>query len=118
MSCGCGSSTFGSIPDCATLELVAGGDYMWSFELRYGPSHAKAGQPQPFPAGSLFYRILTEPVETRWPFVISGASASMKIESEDVAKVPDRTRFQLVWLPDGETAGGQVWAMGKVRVAR
>lgn len=118
MACGCGSQVFGVSPDCATLELVDGGDYVWNFELRFPPGHVQAGQPQPFPPGSLFYRIFTVPVETKWQFTVSGAEASIKVESEQVALIPDRTRFHLVWLPVGEMAGGQVWATGKVRVVR
>ena len=118
MACGCGSQVFGSVPDCATLELVAGADYMWSFELRYPSTHVQAGQPQAFPAGQLFYRIFTAPVETVWPFTVAGAVASMKVEEVEVAKIPDRSRFHLVWLPAGELSGGQVWAVGKVRVVR
>jgi len=118
MSCACGSQIFGVVPGCATLELVEGGDYVWNFELRFPADHAQAGLPQPFPPGSLVYRIFTEPVETVWPFTLSGAVASVKVESEEVAKIKDRTRFHLVWLPAGELAGGQVWATGKVRVVR
>jgi hypothetical protein len=118
MSCGCGSQIFGVVPGCAILELVPGGDYVWNFDLKYAPGHVLAGQAQVFPAGQLFYRIFTEPVETKWPFTIAGSTASLKVESEDVVKVSDRTKFHLVWLPAGELAGGQVWAMGKVRVAR
>jgi hypothetical protein len=118
MSCACGSQVFGVVPECATLELVEGGDYVWNFELKYPPGHAQAGAPQPFPSGQLFYRIFTDPVETKWQFTIAGSTASIKTESEEVAKIKDRTRFHLVWLPAGELAGGQVWAVGKVRVVK
>lgn len=118
MSCGCGAQVFGVVPDCATLELVDGADYSWHFTLKYPQGHAQAGQDQPFPAGQLFYRIFTSPVETKWQFTVAGSVASIKVESDEVVKVPDRTRFHLVWLPAGELAGGQVWAIGKVRVVR
>lgn len=117
MSCGCGQ-VFGAVPDCATLELVQGADYVWNFVLTYPQGHPLAGQQQPFPPGSLSYRIFTEPTVTVWPFTISGATASIKVESEVVVTIPDRTRFHLVWLPAGEIAGGQVWAVGKVKVVK
>lgn len=115
---GCGSRVFGAVPDCGVLERVTGMDYVWSFELRYPPGHASAGQPQPFPVGgTLSYRIETTP-PTVWQFVIAGAVASIKVESEVADKVPDRTPFKLVWLPPGELGGGQAWAVGKVQVVK
>jgi hypothetical protein len=53
---------------------------------------------------------------TIWPFVITGSTASAKVESEEVAQVKPRTRWQLVFLPDGEAEGGDPIALGSVEV--
>lgn len=53
---------------------------------------------------------------TIWPFVIAGSEASLKVESEDCDAIPDRTKWQLVFMPDGEAAGGDAVARGVVRV--
>ncbi|WP_078323608.1 LtfC-like domain-containing protein [Mycobacteroides salmoniphilum] len=51
---------------------------------------------------------------TLWHFNINGALADIKIESEEADKVQERTRWQLVFLPDGEPAGGEPIARGRV----
>ena len=53
---------------------------------------------------------------TKWPFTISGHTASIKVESEEVNKIPKRTRWHLVFLPTGEVAGGDPVSLGKVRI--
>ena len=53
---------------------------------------------------------------TLWEFTIAGTKASLKVESEAVDKVANRTHWQLVWLPAGEPAGGDPVARGVVRV--
>lgn len=53
---------------------------------------------------------------TKWPFDIVGDTASLKVESESVDLIGSRTRWQLVFLPDGEPAGGLTVARGIVRV--
>jgi hypothetical protein len=53
---------------------------------------------------------------TNWDFTISGSRAVLKVESEDVAKIPARTHWQLVWMPDGEPAGGDPVARGVVKI--
>ncbi|BBC53808.1 hypothetical protein [Mycobacterium phage PP] len=53
---------------------------------------------------------------TLWNFVIDGSTASLKVESEDVDVIQPRTKWQLVFLPDGEPAGGQPVARGRVLV--
>jgi len=52
----------------------------------------------------------------RWPFTISGSLATVKIESEDADKIPERTRWQLAFLPAGEEDGGIPLARGTVKV--
>jgi len=53
---------------------------------------------------------------TIWPFIIDGPTASLKVESEDADAIPDRTKWQLVFLPQGEPAGGDAIARGVVKV--
>ncbi|EFV12957.1 DUF7264 domain-containing protein [Segniliparus rugosus] len=53
---------------------------------------------------------------TIWPFTIDGAKATIKVESEQVDLIEPRTRWQLVFLPEGEPAGGDPVARGRVMV--
>lgn len=53
---------------------------------------------------------------TKWDFVIAGDTASLKVESPEVDKILPRTRWQLVFLPTGEAAGGDPVARGSVTV--
>ena len=51
---------------------------------------------------------------TIWDFQITGPIASIKVEDPDVALIANRTRWQLVFLPDGEEAGGDPVTWGLV----
>ncbi|QBP28669.1 hypothetical protein SEA_DBQU4N_6 [Mycobacterium phage DBQu4n] len=51
---------------------------------------------------------------TIWPFTIDGVTASIKVESEEADKIPNRCRWQLVHLPTGEAAGGDPKQLGVV----
>ena len=93
------------------LVLVKNRDFKWAFD-----NVDLKDQPQTFPAGKLYFELQTGPTPTKWEFIISGSRASLKVESEDVAKIPARTKWQLVWLPDGEPAGGDPVARGLVKV--
>lgn len=53
---------------------------------------------------------------TYWYFDIEDDTATIKVESEEVDKVTPRTKWQLVFLPDGEPAGGVPVARGNVVV--
>lgn len=53
---------------------------------------------------------------TFWYFDVQDSVATLKVESEQVNKIQPRTTFQLVFLPDGEPAGGDPIALGYVRV--
>lgn len=53
---------------------------------------------------------------SRWYFVVDGPEASLKVESAECDKIIERTEWQLVFLPDGEPAGGDPIALGRVRV--
>lgn len=53
---------------------------------------------------------------TRWDFDIVGYRASLKVESESTDRIANRTKWQLVFLPDGEAAGGDPISRGVVRV--
>ncbi|AQT28217.1 hypothetical protein SEA_JABITH_6 [Mycobacterium phage Jabith] len=51
---------------------------------------------------------------TIWPFIIDGTKATIKVESEEADLIPERTVWQLVFLPDGEPAGGDPITYGRV----
>ena len=53
---------------------------------------------------------------TYWNFDIEDDTASLKVESEEVNTIGNRTPWHLVFLPDGEEAGGTLVARGKVQV--
>lgn len=91
-----------------TFVLTTGRDLKWSFQ-----NLDATGAPEDFPAGSLYFELATDPLTT-WDFTISGDTASIKVESTDVDLIPDRTDWQLVFLPTGEDAGGDPITLGKV----
>ena len=93
------------------LVLTRGRDFKWNYQLT-DPD----GVPVDFPAGKLYFEFATAPEMTRWEFSINGAIASIKRESEDVDLIPNRTKFQLVWLSEGETAGGDAVSIGTVQI--
>lgn len=51
-----------------------------------------------------------------WPFTIVGPQAGITVQSEVADKILHRTRYQLVFLPDGEEDGGWAVARGRVSV--
>jgi len=51
---------------------------------------------------------------TFWYFEIEDSLAHIKIESEETDKIADRCLWQLVFLPDGEPAGGEGIDAGRV----
>lgn len=51
---------------------------------------------------------------TKWPFVIDGSTATIKIESEVADAMPAGVLWQLVFLPEGEAVGGDPVAIGRV----
>lgn len=53
---------------------------------------------------------------TIWDFDIDQDMARLKVESEDVNLITNRTKWQLVWLAAGEDAGGDPQAHGYVLV--
>lgn len=53
---------------------------------------------------------------TLWDFDIDGTLAHLKIESQAADQIATRTGFQLVWLPDGEEAGGDPISEGFVKI--
>ena len=103
-------SVIGVDLDPVDLVLTKGRDFRWTFE------HVNAsGTAVAFPAGSLYFEVAT-PAPLTWTFTIVGATATVKVESEVVATVPSRTKWQLVFRPSGEVAGGDIVAYGLVRV--
>lgn len=55
---------------------------------------------------------------TKWPFTVASSTATIKVESEDADLIQKGVRWQLVFLPDGEPAGGDAVARGQVREQR
>ncbi|QFG10377.1 minor tail protein [Mycobacterium phage Anthony] len=53
---------------------------------------------------------------TNWHFNIAGSLADLKVESEASDLIAKRTKWQLVFLPQGEPAGGDPIAQGRVEV--
>jgi hypothetical protein len=92
------------------LYLTRGRDFKWAYKLV-----DVDGVETDFPPGELFFEILLYPV-LKWPFSITGSEAVLKIESEEADLIPNRTKWQLVFLPEGEPAGGDPVALGTVKV--
>ena len=95
-----------------TLVLTKGRDFKWTFE-----NLDEDGEPEDYPPGDLFFVIDTSP-DTQWDFIIIGSTATIKIESTAVDLIPARTTWQLVFLPDGEAAGGDPVARGTVVIQK
>jgi hypothetical protein len=97
-----------------SLVLTRGRDFKWSFE-----NLDEDGTPVDFADGTLYFefpKILDAGVPRKWMFAIVGAVATIKVESTAADQIPERALWQLVFLPDGETAGGDPVALGKVSV--
>ena len=75
-----------------TLFLPTVGDFIWSFSV----------EGDPLPAGSELMLLLGNPPtpSVRWDFVVSGGSASIKVESDEVASVAQMTKWWLVLVTD------------------
>ena len=105
-------AVFGKPLGVSRLVLTRGRDFKCG--LKYADRH---GVEQDLPAGDFYFEVYTDPVLT-WRFTVSGSRAFVKVEHEVTDTVPDRTGFQLVFLPEGEPAGGDPVALGKVKVQR
>lgn len=93
------------------LVLTKGRDFKWSFQ-----NLDDSDVPVYFPAGSLFFEIYDGVSPSVWEFSVSGSTATIKVESEVVDTIPDRTKWQLVFKESGEAVGGDALARGVVRV--
>jgi len=93
------------------LVLTKGRDFKWSFQ-----NLDEDNQPIDFPAGELYFEFATGETPTQWDFVIVDDLASLKVESTVADLIPNRTKWQLVFLEDGEAAGGDPVARGTVKV--
>lgn len=94
------------------LYLTRGRDFKWAYKLV-----DVNGNEVDFPAGELYFELSLDPA-VKWPFAISGSEAVIKIEHEIADTIPDRTKWQLVFLPEGEAAGGDPVAIGTVKVQK
>lgn len=72
------------------LNLPTVGDFRYWYRFEDG---------RDFPVGAKLYYLLGDPEETqvRWDFVIVGGTASLKIESEVVRTVEERTKYWLMF---------------------
>lgn len=94
------------------LVLTKGRDFKWNFE-----NLDESGQPVDFPSGSLYFEFNIGSPKKQWPFSIAGHLATIKVESTEVDAIPARgTKWQLVFLPTGEPAGGDAITRGTVKV--
>lgn len=92
------------------LYLQRGRDFRWSFNFI-----DENGVSANFPVGELYFEFCGNP-PVKWQFSIVADSAALKVESTEADKIAARTKWQLVWLPDGEAAGGDPIAYGTVVV--
>lgn len=97
--------------EMASLVLTKGRDFRWAFE-----NLDENRQPTDFPAGDLYFEIAVGSPFTEWHFEIDGSVATIKVESTVVDQIPARAKWQLVFLPEGEIAGGDPEARGLVKV--
>ncbi len=97
--------------DTDQLVLTKGRDFKWNFE-----NLDEFGQPVNFPAGELYFEFNIGSPKKKWPFTIAGPLATIKVESTEADTIPTRTKWQLVFLPAGETAGGDPVTLGTVAV--
>lgn len=107
-------STIGIKLEADTLVLTRGRDFKWTFE-----NLDDAGELVDYPAGQLYFefpKLLTADVPKKWTFTISGATATLKVESAEANTVPARAVWHLVFLATGESAGGDPVAIGVVQV--
>lgn len=93
-----------------TLVLTTGRDFKWNFQ-----NLDESGNAADFPAGSLYFELSNTSPVTQWPFTISADTATIKVESDQADLIPDRTKWQLVFLATGEAAGGDPVALGTVK---
>ena len=103
-------TVIGTEVEVSTLVLTKGRDFRWSFVNIDDNSN-----PEAYPGGSLYFELATSPLTT-WTFTIVGDTASLKVESDQVDLIPNRTKWQLVFRPTGEAAGGDIVARGTVLV--
>jgi hypothetical protein len=97
------------------LQLIINDDFEYTYQWK------ENGEPAPFPEGyELFYRFKDGPGKvweggSTWPYVIAGAIASIRVESDVHNLVPKRTPYQLVFKHVDESPTlDKVLVMGKV----
>lgn len=91
------------------LFLYTGRDFKWAYQLV-----DKTGVPVDFPPGRLYLEFCTCPEKTEWDFVIEGSVGTVKVEHEVADLIPNRTKFDLVFMHEGEAAGGDPITRGTV----
>lgn len=103
-------SVIGPVFEPDKMYLTTGRDFKWAYRLV-----DKDGVSVDFPPGRLYFELATCPEPVQWDFVIDGSVASIKVEHEVADLIPNRTRFQLVFLHEAEPAGGDPISLGTVQ---
>ena len=71
------------------------------------------GSPVELPKGRLFYEVHTDPVSV-WDFQMSDCWVWVQVPASVVNAIPNFTRWELVWVPEG--GSGVAVALGSVAV--
>ncbi len=104
-------SVIGPVFQPDKLFLTTGRDFKWAYQLVDADN-----VPVDYPAGKLYFEFFTcDDVPVVWEFVIDGSVASIKVEHEVADTIPNRSKFQLVFLHEAEPAGGDPISMGTVQ---
>ncbi len=103
-------SVIGPVFEPDRLYLTCGRDFKWAYQLV-----DKTGVPVDFPAGRLYFEFCLPDGNEVWDFTIDGPNAVVKVEHEISDTIPDRTKFQLVFLHEAEPAGGDPISLGTVK---
>lgn len=74
------------------INLPTIGDFTYNYQFSDGSA---------FPAGSKLWLLFGDAgtTQVRWDFTISGATATIRKESEDVALIDSDTKFWLMYSP-------------------
>jgi hypothetical protein len=96
------------------MVLTKGRDFKWNFQYLDDDD-----EPVDWPDGDLYFEFPfikdEDDLPVVWAFTLEGALATLKVESADADAIPARAKWQLVFLPAGEVAGGDALAVGSVR---
>ena len=123
---------FNAVPSLVGVLNTINIDFYWNhvYQVEFVGTLGNAPQPALVPDTTLLTGLngkqtvtvdILEPGKaplTLWNFVITGSTATIKVESEEVNKILNRCDWQLVFLPQGEVAGGDPVGLGLVSVRK